>query len=207
LSPNITAWGDLKGKTLGALSRGSCSYWYLREVLSQRGLDADKDVKIRGLGQDYPSQLKLIARGEIAGLLSVEPNAALGEHQGIVKLWGDVYSLAKVPRLQWVVQVANEDFLAQEPNLVRAVQRASLRSSRYLAKHHDEWTDFASKLFNVPWVVARASLARERPFFQFDGKLDLLGLSNAIDLQHYLGAVPERLPVDRFLADGFKAAA
>jgi ABC-type nitrate/sulfonate/bicarbonate transport system substrate-binding protein len=39
LSPEITAWDDLKAKTLGALSRGSCSYWYLRELLSQHGID------------------------------------------------------------------------------------------------------------------------------------------------------------------------
>jgi hypothetical protein len=60
-------------------------------------------VKIRSLGADYPRQLELFARGEIAGLLSAEPNGALGEYRGIVRSWGDVFSLAKVPRLQWVM--------------------------------------------------------------------------------------------------------
>lgn len=207
LSPDIKSWDDLKGKTLGALSRGSCSYWYLRELLSQRGIDPDNDVTIRGLGPDYPRQLELFERGEIAGLLSAEPNGALGEHHGVVKSWGDVFSLAKVPTLQWVIQVANDDFLNTEPELVRAVQRAALRSSRYLATHRDEWIDFAAEHLDVPWAVAKIAIEREQPFFQFDGQLDEAGLRNAIDLQHYLGAIPDRLPVSRFVAEGFRAAA
>jgi ABC-type nitrate/sulfonate/bicarbonate transport system substrate-binding protein len=207
LSPDITAWDELKGKTLGALSRGSCSYWYLRELLSQHGIDPDRDVRIRGLGRDYPRQLELCERGEIVGLRSAEPNGALGEYRGVVKSWGDVFSLAKVPKLQWVIQVANDDFLKNEPELVRAVLRASLRSSRYLAEHRDEWIDFAAEHLDVPAAVAKIAVEREQPFLQFDGKVDEDGLRNAIDLQHYLCAIPDRLPVDRFLAAGFKAAA
>lgn len=207
LSPEIGTWTDLKGKTFGALSRGSCSYWYLRELLSQHGLDPDTDVTIRGLGPDYPRQLELFERGEIAGLLSSEPNGALGEYRGLVRSWGDVFSLAKVRPLQWVIQVANEDFVAKEPDLVRAVLRTALRSSRYLAAHRDEWIEFAADHFEVPRSVAKAAIEREAPFFQFDGRLDEGGLQNAIDLQHYLGAIPDRLPAGSFLADGFATAA
>lgn len=207
LAPDITSWDDLRGKTFGALSRGSCSYWYLRELLAQHGLDPDKDVSIRGLGPDYPRQLELFERGEIAGLLSAEPNGALGEYRGVTQTWGDVFSLAKVPQLQWVIQVANEDFLAGELELVRAVLRGALRSSRYLFEHRDEWIDFSAKHFEVPRQVAQTALAREQPFFQFDGRIDQSGLKNAIDLQHYLGAIPERLPVNHFLAEGFQTAA
>jgi len=207
LSPDIANWDDLRGKTLGALSRGSCSYWYLRELLAQHGLDPDKDVKIRGLGPDYPRQLELFAAGEIAGLLSAEPNGALGEHLGVVRSWGDVFSLAEVAQLQWVITVANEDFLVKEPELVRAVLRGALRSSQYLAEHRDEWIAFAAEHFGVLQSVAAIAIGREQPFFQFDGRLDERGLQNAIDLQHYLGAIPERLPLRRFIAEGFQAAA
>ena len=207
LSPDIAKWDDLRGKTLGALSRGSCSYWYLRSLLAQHGIDPDKDVSIRSLGPDYPRQLELFERGEIAGLLSAEPNGALGEHRGVIKSWGDVFSLADVPQLQWVIQVANEEFLAKEPQLVRTVLRTALRSSQYLAAHRDEWIAFAAKHFDVPRQVAETAIERERPFFQFDGKLDENGLSNAIDLQHHLGAIADRLPVSHFLAHGFQAAA
>ena len=204
LRPEITSWEDIKGKTLGALSLGSCSYWYLREVLSQHGIDPDKDVTIRGLGNDYPCQLELFEKGEIAGLLSAEPNGSLGEHRGIVKSWGDVFSLADVPQLQWVIQVANETFLRENPDLVRTVLRVAQKSSRSLARHQDEWVSFAAEYFNVPWSVAKTSIVRELPFTHADGQLDRPGLESAIALQHRLGATKELLPLSSFVAEGFQ---
>ena len=76
---DLGGWNDLKGRTLGALSIGSCSYWYLREMLTQNGIDPDRDVSIRGLGNDYPRQFELFDAGEIAALLSPEPNGTIGE--------------------------------------------------------------------------------------------------------------------------------
>ena len=60
--PEITDWNGLKGKTLGALSIGSCSYWYLVELLKQHGIDPVRDVSIRGLNDDYPRQIELFEK-------------------------------------------------------------------------------------------------------------------------------------------------
>src|SRR5215212_4955664 len=40
----IRDWRDLNGKTAAALSIGSCSYWFMREVLQSHGLNPDADV-------------------------------------------------------------------------------------------------------------------------------------------------------------------
>jgi ABC-type nitrate/sulfonate/bicarbonate transport system substrate-binding protein len=205
--PGIARWEELKGRTLGALSRGSCSYWYLRDLLAQHGIDPDRDVTIRGLGADYARQLELFAEGKIAGLLSAEPNGALGEHLGVVRSWGDVLSLADVPPLQWVIQVANDDFRRREAELVRTVQGVTQRASGYLGSHRDEWIDFTAAHFGIPRAVAEVAVLREAPFAAFDGRLDEQGLDNAIALQHRLGAVAELLPVGRFLATDLAAVA
>jgi NitT/TauT family transport system substrate-binding protein len=202
--PQIKDWVDLKGETIGALSIGSCSYWYLRELLLQHDIDPDADVTIRGLGTDYARQLELFERDEIAGLLTAEPNASLGEDRGIVRYWGDVLSLGDVPALQWVIQVANDDFLAHQPDLIRAVLRAARRSSLYLEANRDEWAAFAAEHYDVPLAVATRAIERELPFVSFDGQLDLAGLRNAIELQHELGAIPERPSVEHFVAFGFQ---
>ncbi len=34
---DVRNWEDLRGRPLGALSIGSCSYWYLRQMLIQNG--------------------------------------------------------------------------------------------------------------------------------------------------------------------------
>ena len=88
VSGNLNGWDDLRGQTLGSLSIGSCSYWYLIEMLSQHNLDPGCDVRIRGLNKDYPRQLELFRSGEIAGLLSPEPNGTIAEAQGLVRVLG-----------------------------------------------------------------------------------------------------------------------
>jgi NitT/TauT family transport system substrate-binding protein len=200
----IEGWQALRGRTLGALSRGSCSDWYLREMLLQHDLDPDRDVDIRSLGDDYARQLELLASGEIVALLSPEPNCTIGEVQGIVRVWGNVLSLAEVPDLQWVIQVGNQDFLREEPELVRTFLRVAQRSSHHLADHPDEWIDFNARIFDVPREIAMRSVARERPTLHFDGQLDRPGLKHAIALQHRLGAIDAPLPVEDFVADGFQ---
>lgn len=202
----LEGWEDLNGRTLGALTIGSCSYWYLRDLLAQHGLDPDKDVAIRGLGSDYARQLELLETGEIAALLTSEPNASLGESLGIARSWGDVFSLGDVPELQWVIQVANEDFLARDPDLVRQVVGISRRASQYLQVHRDEWIDFTASVFQTSRAVAVRAIERELPFVHFDGQLDVAGLDRAIKLQHRLGAIPDPLPVAAYVAAGFASS-
>ena len=62
--PQMSAWSDLHGAKLGVLSRGSCSDWYMREVLRHYGLDPETDVTIVGLGPRYPEILTLLAQGD-----------------------------------------------------------------------------------------------------------------------------------------------
>jgi NitT/TauT family transport system substrate-binding protein len=201
---DVKDWNDLRGRTLGSLSIGSCSYWYLREMLIQHDIDPDGDVKVRGLNDDYPRQFELFEAGEIAALLSPEPNGTIGESMGLVKTWGNVLDLADVPDMQWSIQVANMDFLRDEPELVRKFLRVTQRASCYLAEHPDEWIAFNAKLFGLPRELIAKSVARERPTLHFDGQLDRPGLDRAIALQHHLGAIKEMLPASHFVAEGFQ---
>lgn len=200
---DIETWADLRGRTLGALTLGSCSYWYLRDLLAQHGLDPDRDVTIRGLGPDYADQLDLFSRGEISGLLSAEPNGALGEHLGVLRSWGPVHALADVPALQWVIQVANDAFRKAEPDLLRAVLDVTRRAKRHLVDHPDELVAFTARHFGLPRDVAAVAVAREKPFLGGDGRLDREGLANAVALQHRLGAIAEQRAPAWFVAPGF----
>ena len=59
VAPSIRDWEDLRGKTVAALSVGSCSYWFARMVLERHGLDPDSDVSLIGLGRRYPDVVEL----------------------------------------------------------------------------------------------------------------------------------------------------
>ena len=189
----IAGWPALRGKRLGALSRGSCSDWYLREVLVHHGIDPDREVTIVGLGPRYQQVLDLIADGELDGAILSEPHVSMGEEAGLFDVWLGLNALAFVPRMQWTIAVANDDVLAREPELVAAMLRACRRSYRYAAEHRDEWADFGARHFGIARETMARSIAREFADLHFDGEIDRAGLEAAITLQQKLGALERPL--------------
>ncbi|WP_413738185.1 ABC transporter substrate-binding protein [Sodalis sp. RH21] len=196
---DIRHWRDFKGKTVAALSRGSCGYWYLRDILAQNGVDPDRDVTFRHLGGDIDKQLELLAAGEIAGLLSGEPYLSLGERSGVARSWGAPQKLADVPSIQWSIQIAGQDFIEREPDLLRDVLEIIRQTAHYVWRNPDEWIAFYRKLHNVDEEIARNSIKHEWPYFHFDGQIDIPGLERALDLQYRIGSTPRRLSRDEVL--------
>ena len=185
----FAGWPDLAGAKLGVLSRGSCSDWYMREVLIHHRLDPQSDVTICGLGPRYPQVLDLLAEGELDGAMISEPDVTTGEERGLFNVWLGMSSLDFVPRMQWSVVVANKDALGRDPNLIAAVLRGCRRSYRYAAENRDEWADFGAHYFNISRETMMKSIEREFADLHFDCAVDLEGLEAAIGLQYKLGAI------------------
>ncbi|MBN8999364.1 MAG: ABC transporter substrate-binding protein [Rhizobiales bacterium] len=194
--PEIRDWPDFRGTTVAALSKGSCGYWYMRDILEQHGIDPDRDVTFRHLGAEFDHQLELLDKGEIQAILSGGTFVALGEARGIVDNWGPPQVLADVPSIQWSIQIASEAFIAREPSLLADVLEAVRRTGHYVRDNPDEWRAFVQKLFGIDEVIAARAIAYELPYLHFDGQIDLPGLERALDLQYRVGSTPRRLSVD-----------
>ncbi|HYC48291.1 MAG TPA: ABC transporter substrate-binding protein [Burkholderiales bacterium] len=210
VSPEVSDWSALKGETVAALSIGSCSYWFMREVLQRHGLDPDADLNIVGLNQRYPHVVDLFANAELAGAVLSEPNVSIGEGAGVFRVMQALTDDAFCPGMQWGVVVASPDTLAGDPELVRAVLRGCTRSYRYAAEHRDEWIAFGAEHFGIPRETMARSIEREIEGLHYDGEVDLAGLQQAIDLQRRLGAIKQPMRAQeivdlRFLPEGTHA--
>jgi NitT/TauT family transport system substrate-binding protein len=194
--PEIAGWPALAGRKLGVLTIGSCSYWFMREVVSHYGLDPDADVEIVGLGPRYPEVVDLVARGELAGAIISEPNVSIGEAAGGFNVWLGLNRVDFVPSMQWSIVVANREALECEPEVLGAVLRGCRRSYRYAAENRDEWAAFGARYFDIPREVMANSITREFDDLHFDGQIDLPGLGVAIALQRRLGAITGDLAVE-----------
>jgi NitT/TauT family transport system substrate-binding protein len=190
-APAIGDWSDLRGKTVAALSIGSCSYWFMREVLQHHGLDPDADLKIVGLGERYPDAIDLFRSGELAGAVLSEPNVSIGERSGAYRVTLGLTDPAFCPDMQWSVVVAGPGTIADEPELVRAVLRGCQKSYHYAADHPDEWIAFGAEYFGIERGTMARSIGREMSGLHFDGEIDMRGLQQAIDLQVRLGALKQ----------------
>jgi NitT/TauT family transport system substrate-binding protein len=180
----------LKNGQIGVLSLGSCDEWFCRVICQHEGLDPDRDIEMVCLGAaDYPHVIDMIAAGRLAGAILIEPNVAAGEAAGTLTMLRAVYEQPYLPPVQWIVRVANGDFMRREPDVVRAVLRAARRSAHYAAQHTDAWRDFMVEQYAVPAEAASHAIARELPHMHLDGEIDMAGLDNMFAIQHRLGAL------------------
>jgi ABC-type nitrate/sulfonate/bicarbonate transport system substrate-binding protein len=203
----FSTFADLKRPRLGVLSKGSCSDWYMRELLRHRGLDPEADVTIVALGQRYPEVLTLLSDGDLDGAIIAEPHVSMGEVAGHFNVWLGVNACDFAPRMQWTIMVANDDFLLHEPDLIRGVLSACRRSYRYAAKHREEWADFGAHYFRIPRSIMTRSIERELPDLHFDCEVDMEGLAAAIALQQRLGSVPASLRLNDIVDPRFTVIA
>jgi NitT/TauT family transport system substrate-binding protein len=202
----FSTFADLKGARLGVLSKGSCSDWYMRELLRHQSLDPEADVTIVGLGPRYPQVLTMLADGDLDGAIISEPHVSMGEEAGWFNVWLGVNRCNFAPRMQWTIMVANNDLLQCEPDLVRGVLSGARRSYRYAAGHRAEWADFGARYFGIPRSTMMKSIDRELPDLHFDCEIDIEGLAAAVTLQQRLGSVRPSLRLNDIIDPRFSAA-
>lgn len=190
-APLVRDWTDLRGKSVAALSIGSCSYWFMREVLQRNGLDPDRDLTIIGLNERYPHVVDEFRSGALAGAVLSEPNVAIGEGANVFRVMQALTDDAFCPNMQWGVVVASPDALAADGELISAVLRGCRRSYRYAADNRDEWIDFGAKYFGIARETMAKSIEREASGLHFECEVDMCGLQQAIDLQRRLGAIKQ----------------
>jgi NitT/TauT family transport system substrate-binding protein len=201
--PAIRSFAELKGQRIGLLSIGSCPDWFLRRILAVEGLDPARDVTFVPLLEDYPRVIDLIKEGRIDACLATEPAISEGEAKGLINVWRAVYEARYVPDFQWVVVVANTNFITQEPALIQAALRALRRSNHYALAHVDEFADVIARHNRIEPDIARRSIVRELSHLHPETSLDRAGLEKAIDLQFALGGIPVRLGIEAFTDRAF----
>ena len=192
-APSVRDWEDLRGKTVAALSVGSCSYWFARMVLERHGLDPDLDVSLVGLGRRYPDVVELFKSGELQAAVLSEPNVAIGEYHEAFSILKALNEPDFCPTMQWSVIVANNDVIASDPTLVRAVLTGCRASYHYAAENPEEMEHFGADYFGIDVATMRRAQKREEPDIHNDCEVDMPGLDLAIDLQRRLGAFQAQL--------------
>lgn len=195
----IDSFDALKGKRLGLLGIGSCPDWVARKILSQHGLDPEKDVTFVPLLGRYPRIIDIMEDGEIDACIAMEPNLAVGEEKGLLDVWAAGFDAPYLPRFQWEVRVARNDLIERDPDLVAAVLRGCRRSAHYAARNVDEYVEFAARQFDIDARAVQRALTREASHYHLDCHVDLPGLQVAVDMQHDLGGIDRPMRAEDFV--------
>jgi ABC-type nitrate/sulfonate/bicarbonate transport system substrate-binding protein len=151
--------------------------------------------------------LELFVKGELQAAVLSEPNVSIGESMGLFRIMQALTDPEFCPTMQWSIVVANRQAIAEEPELLRAVLRASRRSYHYCVDHPDEWAAFGAERFGTDPATMARSIQRELRYLHADCELKLEHLQQAIDLQRRLGAIKAPMAAADMVDLGFLPAA
>jgi NitT/TauT family transport system substrate-binding protein len=158
-SSGISDITGLKGKTIGVSSLSGPPHNFFAILLSNHGIDADRDVQWR----EYPGDLLPLAvqRGEVQAIADSDPtiwHARLrsnGELVEIASNLSDDYATLSCCTLGVSASLYHE-----EPNTVAALTQAVREASAYVAAHPDESAEIFSKYTPKVPVAEMAAMLR-----------------------------------------------
>jgi NitT/TauT family transport system substrate-binding protein len=199
VATDIQQVGELKGKAIGVTRAGATTWIFARMLARQQGWDADRDVKIVGLG-GLDAQLAALARREIHAYVWGD-GGAVTELQGKSKV---LMRLDKVtPRWISQIQYTSEDALRQQGEAVRKVQRAIFRAIRLMRDDPREVAGvIADRLGWTAEAVVRAH-GISGPLLPYDGTISVEALQAMQDTLLEYGVIKKRLPLEEHYAKEF----
>ena len=157
----IQSMADLKGKTIYATGQGANPEYILRHLLTENGLDPDKDVEI--VFADPPEISAKLLSGEIDTAMLPVPaaTAAIAKSQGSVRdaidltqVWND---LDNGSQLIMSAVVARADFIEEHPQAVQTFLREYEGSVTYVRDN----PELAGELVAQLGIAPSATIAQQ----------------------------------------------
>ena len=154
---------DLKGKTLLATGKGATPEYFLRYILTQNGLDPDKDVTIQWKSEPSEVVALLNAKGEgLAMLPQPYVTAAanqLGENFRIALSVSEEWEkLESDSRCTTAVVMARTAFVQEHPEQVQAFLEALSQSVQWVNEQPQEAAELCEQLGIIKAGVAKKAI-------------------------------------------------
>jgi NitT/TauT family transport system substrate-binding protein len=132
--PEIKAWADLKGKSIGVSTFGSLTDSLVRAALRKHSLEPERDVQIVQSG-GTPNAVQAMKGGQIQAAILSRPNSWQLLDEGYSLLGTQASEIAE----QWPkhIFIAKTDFLEKNPNTLRALLRGHVSAIRLIRANRD----------------------------------------------------------------------
>jgi ABC-type nitrate/sulfonate/bicarbonate transport system substrate-binding protein len=188
VGPGINSAADLKGKTITGGQFGSRNDFLMRQLLTDNGIDPDKDVKLVSTGGQSNERLQSVIAGTVDGASLQLRHRKLLEAAGGKFLFEEV---GQVPQNGWSVG----KLLQKSPETVAAFLEATLKARQYITdvSHKDEVLKLAEdKGFELPDEYKAAYSDENDPkYHTADGGFEVKDMDDFISTQIKLDAIPK----------------
>lgn len=154
-SEEIMSVADLKGKTIYATGKGSTPEYFLRYILTQNGLDPDKDVTMEWKSEPTEVIAQLNADGKGVAMIPEPQASAAGAKLGegfrralsVSEEWEKVGNGSPCTT---AVTVVRSDFAQEHPEAVEAFLKEYVASADWLNNNVGEAVQYIQELEILP---------------------------------------------------------
>jgi ABC-type nitrate/sulfonate/bicarbonate transport system substrate-binding protein len=185
----INSKADLKGKTITGGQFGSRNDFLMRKLLTDNGINPDKDVKLVSTGGQSNERLQSVISGTVDGASLQLRHRSLLEKAGGKFLFEEV---GQVPQNGWSVG----KLLKKSPDTVAAFLAATLKARQYITdiSHKDEVLKLAEdKGFELPQEYKDAYEDENAPTYHTaDGGFEVKDMDDFINTQIKLAVLPPK---------------
>jgi NitT/TauT family transport system substrate-binding protein len=179
VKPNIQSIDQLRGKIFAVDSLGSSTTYLLaREVLKQSGLDPDKDIRIIGSGDAF-ARIAQMKAGSIDGTSMTPPQLLVARNHGF-RILG---SVKNVPELPSTGIATSEKLLKENPDHVRRMLRATVKSLVFVREHREETIRLVMEHLKLDRATAEESYELVKDAYSMDGSMSDQGFRLVSELQ------------------------
>jgi ABC-type nitrate/sulfonate/bicarbonate transport system substrate-binding protein len=179
---------DLKGKTITGGQFGSRNDFLIRKLLTDNGLDPEKDVKLVSTGGQSNERLQSVISGTVDGASLQLRHKTLLENEGGKFLFQE---LGRAPQNGW----SGNKILKESPETAVAFLSATLKARQFItdqANKDEVLALMAKNKFELPQDYKDAYGAENDPnYHTADGGFDVADMQQFVDEQTKLKIIPE----------------
>ena len=187
---------ETKGGRYAVSKYGALTDSLTRYALRSAGLDPDRDVKILQLGGSTQS-LAAMEAGQIDATILSSPQTYIAAEKGFVKLMSQKEHIA--PDWPTHVVYAKDEFIAKNPNTIKAMLRANGKAMEWIKSNPDEAAKLANKQMKFKVEYCRRAIDEIHDEWHPDGRLPKKGLKILWEIAIQAGDVTEPWPDSKWL--------
>jgi NitT/TauT family transport system substrate-binding protein len=168
----IVSAKELKGRIVGISALGTATHFLTVKVLRAVGLDPDKDVSLRAVG-DEGLRLQALGTGLVHASLLGSQGAIQGEKEGLKVI---VAAADVIESLPFAGVTTTMTKLKANPQQIKKVLRAGLRGLRYVHDNRTGTIDVIQSWYRVEREVAGATYDLARKSYSTNGEVSEKGV-------------------------------
>ena len=163
---------DLKGKIIGISALGTATHFLTVRVLKAVGLDPEKDVTLRAVG-DEGLRLQALSTGLVLASLLGSQGVIEGEKAGLKVIVAAADVIESLPFAGVTTTLAK---LKENPQQIKRVLRAGLRGLRYVQDNKAGTVDVIQSWYRVEREIAASTYDLARKSFSANGEVNDKGI-------------------------------